>query len=770
MNKKMSKRQKDIKSKLMAAICMLLVSSIMMVSTTYAWFTLSTAPEVTGISTAVGANGNLEMALMPLSGDVDDITSDVGDSTNVVGQVESNVTWGNLVDLEQYYGLEDINLYPSALNSTTTEVEDEEGNVTSSTTTINTGFPVSIPEYGVDGRVTVLNAAKAVPGYYSNAGTFLDTAVDNEGTTVANPRGVRAIGVASGASPAQLEYKNALMQASMAATNAQKKAGGVLTTKGGALADIAIRYVNDGVSAAYTDADIANLQAMLDAVYGTEENPGALLIIRNAIKEYMVADYISKNTEGYTDTVATIRALTDLSADAAQTYIPSGMTTLVTKLNTAIGNAKAAQDAMPEDKDSYSWSDISDVVEKLAKTDKMNLNGFAIDQLTNNVTRLFSDVMSGKGITLYLQSGAGVFVDVADFCGDYAAPVTIPEIDHDLLEDPLTNVDATMQTQSDVDKAGDPYLTQAKSAIASAPGAGSSTTLPLSDFYGYIIDLAFRTNVAGSNLQLQTAAVDRIYTDNTANEATMGGGSTMVFKSADANFTPARMIELMKHLKVILFDPNSGEVIKNLVIASDVTEISTAADGTVTAPLYVAGADGNPATTTNEAGEAVKDPTIMALDQNTIYQLSALVYLDGTTLTNADVANAAQSMAGALNLQFSSSAELVPMEYADLRNGTVTAPGDDNEDDLVVSDVTTGTITDGYTAVIKHVAVDETYKLVAVITENTGNTAVTEGTVTIGGETATYATAGDVSGWVVDATATVPTEAVNVTVAPATGG
>ena len=62
------KRRRDIKSKLIAAICMLLVSSIMMVSTTYAWFTLSTAPEVTGINTSVGANGNLEMALLPMSG------------------------------------------------------------------------------------------------------------------------------------------------------------------------------------------------------------------------------------------------------------------------------------------------------------------------------------------------------------------------------------------------------------------------------------------------------------------------------------------------------------------------------------------------------------------------------------------------------------------------------------------------------------------------------------------------------------------------------
>ena len=65
ITKSQAKRKQDIKTKLMAAIAMLLVSSIMMVSSTYAWFTLSTAPEVTGIQTAVGANGNLEMALLP---------------------------------------------------------------------------------------------------------------------------------------------------------------------------------------------------------------------------------------------------------------------------------------------------------------------------------------------------------------------------------------------------------------------------------------------------------------------------------------------------------------------------------------------------------------------------------------------------------------------------------------------------------------------------------------------------------------------------------
>ena len=119
MNKKQSKRQRDIKSKLMAAICMLLVSSIMMVSSTYAWFTLSTAPEVTGISTAVGANGNLEMALQPLDGDSSKIVSGTGDSMAVKPVKDANTTWGNLVNLavtgSDGYGLENISLYPAEL-------------------------------------------------------------------------------------------------------------------------------------------------------------------------------------------------------------------------------------------------------------------------------------------------------------------------------------------------------------------------------------------------------------------------------------------------------------------------------------------------------------------------------------------------------------------------------------------------------------------------------------------------------------------------------
>ena len=121
------KRQKiqmpvGIRNKMMAAVSMLMVSAIMMVSSTYAWFTLSTAPEVTGITTNVGANGNLEMMLLnaeTYKSTLEDlgVVSQVGDSMAVAEVEKANETWGNLVDLNSSsYGLSSIVLMPSKLN------------------------------------------------------------------------------------------------------------------------------------------------------------------------------------------------------------------------------------------------------------------------------------------------------------------------------------------------------------------------------------------------------------------------------------------------------------------------------------------------------------------------------------------------------------------------------------------------------------------------------------------------------------------------------
>lgn len=121
MTKNAQKRKDNtsatIRRRLSAAICMVLISTIMLVTSTYAWFTLSTAPEVKGINTSVTGNGSLEIALMPTAGTFTGITSGRGASGTEYGGARemtvANVSWGNVVNLKDTsYGLELITLRP----------------------------------------------------------------------------------------------------------------------------------------------------------------------------------------------------------------------------------------------------------------------------------------------------------------------------------------------------------------------------------------------------------------------------------------------------------------------------------------------------------------------------------------------------------------------------------------------------------------------------------------------------------------------------------
>ena len=209
MDKQKEKKKKvlmpfGLRNKLIAAISMLLVSSIMMVSSTYAWFTLSTAPEVKNISTTVAGNGSLEIALMPTTGQLSEIkASAVGANAKAI---DTNIKWGNLVDLSDVsYGLGNISLYPAALNAT--ETPDTESKVY--TTAFNdadeaTGrlsaltAPLAVPVYGGDGRISSVSTAgislKSAEAGANNSYSFtgdnygvraiVETAATNNGTTV----------------------------------------------------------------------------------------------------------------------------------------------------------------------------------------------------------------------------------------------------------------------------------------------------------------------------------------------------------------------------------------------------------------------------------------------------------------------------------------------------------------------------------------------------------------------------------------------------------
>lgn len=650
MNKKQSKRQRDIKTKLMAAICMLLVSSIMMVSTTYAWFTLSTAPEVTGISTAVGANGNLEMALMPKNGQTSSITSNVGDSMAHTTVPAANVTWGNLVDLsDSGYGLDKIALYPAQLNA-------PDGMLSAN--------PLSTPVYGADGRVSELKAS-TITGTFDGT-KFVEKITDNG--NLINAMGVRAVGTSSTLTDRELAYRALMSEASSAGAMAQKTASSALSANGNTLANVAINHATKE-NATITPGERSSMLAICTALLGNDTTTGSLDYIETALKQYIAAHNVATASDSsYADMQAAILKadLATLTAGSVTsekaTYnitLPTDVATMITKLNTAIANVTEAQKILTDlgEQTSYEWDDVNGALYKLADPDAMEVNGIPVNEIKvgDNMSTLVSAVM-GEGLKLSLGTGSGVFADIADFAGDYSCTINIDQIKYGGLE--VADVPATMSTKTTVSPA---YLSQASTNTAkfTAGSAGdSNAATAITDYYGYIIDLAFRTNVAGSYLQLQADAVDRVYSDGT-NTDTMGGGASMSFTATTTAFD-AYVSSLMKHIRVVFFDPSTSNIIGYARLDSNTA--TTDANGKVTMQLVMTGANGT----------ATGSAKIMDLDQNTIHQLSVLVYLDGTTITNKDVSNAAKSVIGTMNLQFSSSATLVPMEYSDLKNGTGT--------------------------------------------------------------------------------------------------
>lgn len=181
----------SIRRRLSAALIMLLVSSIMLVATTYAWFTLSTAPEVKNIDTTVAGNGSLEIALLPTDGDITAIKSGRGTSGDYAGgnalATAANVSWGNLLDLsDASYGLGKLQLTPAHAEVATS----------GETTT----FTFGTTEFGYDGRVKSTNTSEADP-YSFNTDRF-------NGTN----KGVRAL-LSSAASARDVSAEDATVDA-----------------------------------------------------------------------------------------------------------------------------------------------------------------------------------------------------------------------------------------------------------------------------------------------------------------------------------------------------------------------------------------------------------------------------------------------------------------------------------------------------------------------------------------------------------------------------
>lgn len=609
------------KRKIFMVLMLLVCSGIMAVAATYAWFILSTTPEVSGISTTVGANGSLEIALLNNETGVNTslIRADVGDSISIVGAVQGNVTWGNLVDIsDASYGLNTIVMYPSVLNVTDNKLD--------------TTAMLSIPKNGVDGRISSISSNTA-PAIY-NGSAF---------TTVGANYGVRAIGSVGNVSNREASLASAKSGFLASQNSAKATAQNAISAYGTTLISAAM----GGSNATYTYEQLSALKSMCTDL------KNALDYVLTSYKQAIIANAAARSTLSDSDFELIRSGVSDATAGTLSSYasqyagIVSGED--LNALATAIASADVAIDVAnnllftnygTDEQEPvaagtvYTFAQVSPIINKIA-----DLSTISLDSIT------------ATSLILTPTAGGGLLTAVADYVGNYSAPVS------------------GISVEANTTKLEGAGLLSAVDLSALTAPAGTPTTSTnnstVTTFYGYVVDLAFRTNVA-ADLQLQTAAIDRIYTDGAG--ATAGKGSGVIY-TFPAGMNDVQINAMLAAVRVVFFDPDTGTIyargkLSTPTVTRPTGGTTTEATGTATASLYLLTGDGSALQSDNAP--------ITSLELATPKKLSVLVYLDGTMLNNVSVFNGSDSGTLLMNFQFGSSADLKPMVDSELKNSTGT--------------------------------------------------------------------------------------------------
>lgn len=634
-NREYTKKEfKGLKRKLLSAFTMFLVATILMTSTSYAWFVLSVAPEVTGISTSIGANGSLEMALLTTEtrADLSTIRTAVGESLAQRNPAANN-TWGNLVDLSYSdYGLGNIVLMPSRLNV----VEGADGY------SVDTNL-ISVPSYGYDGRIVELNDETMSATYSNNDFSLVVGSQDY---------GVRAIGTTDALSVQASALALAKANIKTYTNNAKSTTNAILSSHGDTLFNIVLTHSMD-TSSTYGETELDALKAMISSLNDVAD------YIDRALRQGIIAVAASEiaGKAEFTEVRDRINAASSLEAVLGDleevSEIPAEFANWASALSEMKNDINAANNAANAlSGGTYTWDQFRDILNYVMNVDYVYINDTIFSQFDKNSA---SELLGGT-VALTLAPGSGVFADIADFTGNYSSVMTFVG----------TNIE--IKTASAVNPAYlDALNAEVKDLEAASGENGDAETVALNATYGYAIDLAFRCNAATSDLLLQTTAEHRIY-DGTETGSAMGGGSYMEFSTNDNTFALDKMILLMDAVRVTFIDDKNAI----LGIAKLNTSNRSIVDGKVKASLYLYEYSLSEEDGSILMGERQKtENTITGLEQNVAKAITAIVWLDGDIVDNTMVsATESTSLNGVLNLQFASSANLVPASNGELLNIT----------------------------------------------------------------------------------------------------
>lgn len=607
------------KKKLFGILALLLVCIVVMVSASFAWLTLSTAPEVSGINTYVGANGNLEIALLDSKTFMDPslITTSVGDSSEVKEITESNKTWGNVVDLSHTsYGLSKISLYPSRLNVTQT----------AQLPVVSNNNMLVIPRFDVDGRRLEMVSNTLTASLGENDKFIYN--IDSQSF------GVRGIGSPkdSRMTSQQAALTGAKTLVSSYTLSAQSASESAWNANGDKFLKIYIDHYIDGKDL-YSGADLAvvrdtanRMQSAIGYIDAALRQ-GAVAMAASEIADENTFNVLRKQIE---NTSVQLSAVLQSASDIAANNFGEWVTTTEEQ---AIVLQRIVGECDKYASTGCNWEQMYAIVSDLLNSQDTYLNNIRLNQI-NSQTKL--NVLN----SVVISKNSGVFAVVAEYCGNYTA-------DFNYAKD----VGIEVKTVSNSEK---PHLVRLREEIENKkPSAENNqiTGAELEEMYGYAVDLAFRCST-NATLQLQTSPENRV-NGQTQNPISMGGGSYMQFTAEQLDVD--RAVRTMDAIRVGFLDN------RNQLLALGKLNISNfeADQNEVKAPLYLYDYSLSPDGSIS-MGERLKDKNgITLLSGGMAKVITVVVWIDGDHIDNGLAASSSmKKMKGSLNLQFSTDVKL----------------------------------------------------------------------------------------------------------------
>ena len=604
-----------LSKKLNTAMLLLVVCLVLVIGASYAWLPMATSPEVESIETNVGANGSLEIALLTAQTFEDplQIRSAVGDSAAKQDVLESNKSWGNVIELADVrYGLDQITLLPARLN-----VQQVDGKLLVGRNLLKTA------EYGIDGRIKILDDETVSAVMEGDKFTYYV-----EGQRY----GVRAIGTISNITAQQKALATARTLVKSYSAAASRTVKHTWRDYGAGIVDIFYRHYALGENK-FTNEDA---QAIQNFAFGMLE---ATEYIDNATRQLIVAMAASQMADE-----TEFERLCSMITMSSGYSLADCLQLMGSDQNQEAKNWALLVDGMKGDAQqaaelSYTlfyqcdWDTMETVLRLLLNPHSAYLG----DKLLSD-PEAFSALTQDNLILLPVESG--VMARIANFTGNFSAFTTWKE---SISIEARTTADAQNQ-----------FLLRMEALVDNLKAAtGGWTRTNLDDLYGFAIDLAFRCNEP-SQLLLQTYAASRVDGQDELSPV-YGQGSYMFFYSE--HMSDDQLVKLMDTIR-IGFISGSNELLAVAKLGNYAYDQEEEGRASGRLHLYNFHLEDNGSII---IGERREDNAILELHQNSPAIITVVIWLDGDQLDNSMVSELAhQSMSGTLNLQFSSSADLIP--------------------------------------------------------------------------------------------------------------